>query len=148
MNRKVFVLILAGLCLWSAGGAQNPAGGKAQGQAPQPAYDLAAALAQRLSGELNVKTAVGQPVKAGAVTLIPIVMIDVSFGGGGMSVPGGKPPAQAPQPAGKARPSQPPQPALGAADGFFMSGEARPLGFVAVTKKGTRFIGVGRTPGK
>jgi hypothetical protein len=54
------------------------------------------------------------------------MMIDVSFGGGGMA---------------------PQTPAIGA-DGFFMSGEARPLGFVAIGKKGTRFISVVKTPAK
>ena len=29
-----------------------------------------------------------------------------------------------------------------------MSGEARPLGFVAIGKKGTRFISVAKTPAK
>jgi hypothetical protein len=63
------------------------------------------------------------------------MMIDVSFGGGGMTVPGA-PAAAAPQP-----------PAMGV-NGFFMSGEARPLGFVAISKKETRFISVAKTPVK
>jgi len=41
----------------------------------------------------------------------------------------------------------PQNPATGV-EGFFMSGEARPLGFVAVTKKGTRFISVGKMAAK
>ncbi|MGD0783830.1 MAG: hypothetical protein ABSA30_13325, partial [Candidatus Aminicenantales bacterium] len=88
----------------------------------QPANELADALAQRLGNDLHVKTVVGEPIKVGSVTLIPILMIEVGFGGGGAPGAG--------------------------VDGFFMSGEARPLGFVAITKKGTRFIGVGRTPAK
>jgi uncharacterized spore protein YtfJ len=82
-----------------------------------------------------VKTVVGEPVKVGSLTLIPIMMIDVSFGGGGMAAPG-SPAAAAPQ-----------SPAMGV-DGFFMSGEARPLGFVVIGKKGNRFISVGKTPAK
>ncbi len=82
-----------------------------------------------------MKTVVGEPVKVGSVTLIPIMMIDVSFGGGGMAAPGG-PAAAAPQ-----------KPAMGV-DGFYMSGEARVLGFVAISKKGTRFISVSKTPAK
>jgi uncharacterized spore protein YtfJ len=102
---------------------------KPQAAAVQPAAELANALAQRLSGELHVKTVVGEPLKVGSVTLIPIMMIDVNFGGVGMAAPG-SPTATASQ-----------NPATGA-DGFFMSGEARPLGFVAITRKGTRFISV------
>jgi hypothetical protein len=41
----------------------------------------------------------------------------------------------------------PQNPAMGV-NGFFMSGEARPLGFVAISKKGTRFISVAKTPVK
>jgi hypothetical protein len=63
------------------------------------------------------------------------MMIDVSFGGGGMAGSG--------SPAAAAPPSPPP-----GVDGFYMSGEARPLGFVAIGKKGTRFISVGKTPAK
>jgi len=33
-------------------------------------------------------------------------------------------------------------------DGFLMSGEVRPLGFVAVTKTKTRFISAGTPPAK
>jgi len=114
---------------------QNPPANKPQAPAVQPANELANALAQRLASELHVKTVVGEPVKIGSLTLIPIMMIDVSFGGGGMAAPA-TPAAAAPQspPAG--------------VDGFFMSGEARPLGFVAIGKKGTRFISVGKTPAK
>ena len=87
--------------------------------AVQPGGNLADELAQRLSRQLHAKTIVGEPIKAGTVTLIPILMVDINFGGG----------------AG-------PAPAAGApgVDGFLMSGEARPLGFVAITRNGTRFI--------
>lgn len=107
MRRTVLILIAAGLALGSLAGGETPA--------IQPANELADAMAQRLSKELHVKTVVGEPVKVGTVTLIPIMMIDVSFGGAGM-------------------------PASAGADGFYMSGEARPMGFVAITKTGTRFI--------
>ncbi len=135
MNRKILVVIAAGLILGSLAVGQNPPEKKPQAPAIQPANELADALAQRLSNDLHVKTIVGEPVKVGSVTLIPIMMLDVSFGGGGMAAPT-TPAATAPQ-----------NQAFGA-DGFFMSGEARPLGFVAVTKKGTRFISVGKTPAK
>jgi uncharacterized spore protein YtfJ len=108
---------------------------KPQAAAVQPAKELADALAQRLSNDLHVKTVVGEPVKVGSVTLIPIMMIDVNFGGLGMAAPG--------SPAAAA--AQNPAPGV---DGFFMSGEARPLGFVVIGKKGTRFISVVKTPAK
>jgi uncharacterized spore protein YtfJ len=126
LNRKMLLFIAAGLLLGSLALGQNPPEKKPQAPALQPAHELADALAQRLSNDLHVKTVVGEPLKVGSVTLIPIMMIDVSFGGGGMA---------------------PQTPAIGA-DGFFMSGEARPLGFVAIGKKGTRFISVVKTPAK
>ena len=65
-------------------------------------------------------------VTAGSVTLIPILMIDINFGGAGLVSPGG-PSTAVPKAAA-------PQAPLAGADGFLMSGEARPLGFVVVTK--------------
>ena len=93
----------------------------------QPAGDLANALAQRLSDQLHAKTVVGEPVKAGSVTLIPILKVEVNFAGGSVPASSAKAPGF---------------------DGFLMSGEAQPLGFVAITSKGTRFIPVGKTPAK
>jgi uncharacterized spore protein YtfJ len=84
-------------------------------------------MAKRLNDSLQVKTVIGEPMKVGKVTLLPIMMIDIGFGGGG----GGAP--QAPEMGGK---------------GFYMSGEARPLGFVVVTKAGTKFVSVGKIPKK
>jgi uncharacterized spore protein YtfJ len=106
--------------------AQKPAE-KTSSPAVSPGGDLADELAQRLSQELHVKTARGEPVKAGAVTLIPILMIDVTFAGGAMPAPAVTAPGTV---------------------GFLMSGQARPLGFIAITKKGTRFISVAKTPAK
>jgi hypothetical protein len=125
MKHKVLVFALAAVTLLSLAGAQqNPPKPNPTAGAPQPAYQqLADELARRLASELSVKTVVGEPIKAGSVTLVPIMMLDVSFGGGGGSAPQ--------------------MPAMGGS-GFFMKGEARPLGFVAVGKKGTRFISVGR----
>jgi len=127
LNRKMVVVLAAALILGPLAVGQNQPKKEPPAPAAQPAGDLATAMAQRLSNDLHVKTVVGEPMKVGSVTLIPIMMIDVSFGGGGMAAPGG--------------------PAAGV-DGFFMSGEARPLGFVAITKKGTRFISVSKTPAK
>ena len=126
MIRKAIVAAGIGLMSASLAMAQKPAE-KTTAPAAQPAGELADELAQRLSKQLHVKTIVGEPIKAGTVTLIPILMVDVNFAGAGVA-------AQAP--------------GAPAPDGFLMSGEARPLGFVAITKKGTHFISAGQAPAK
>jgi uncharacterized spore protein YtfJ len=110
-------------------GAQAPVEKKAPpaGQAPLPMYQLADEMAKRLSTTLQVNTVVGEPMKVGKVTILPILMIDIGFGGGGGGMP------QNPEMGGK---------------GFYMSGDARPLGFVVVSKAGTKFISVGKIPRK
>lgn len=130
MKSRIFTLILVGLlfCGLSQSLAQSEKKLQpAQTKGPLPMYQLAEAMAQRLNSSLQVKTVVGEPMKVGRVTLIPIMMIDIGFGGGG----GGAP--QAPEMGGK---------------GFYMSGEARPLGFVVSTKAGTKFVSVGKIPKK
>jgi uncharacterized spore protein YtfJ len=134
LNRRTIAVIAAGLMLGSLAVAQTQPE-KKPAAAAEPASELASAMAQRLGNDLHLKTVVGEPIKVGSVTLIPIMMVEVSFGGAGVAAPQG-PAAGAPT-----------SPAAGV-DGFFMSGEARPLGFVAVTKKGTKFISVGKTPAK
>ena len=135
MSRMMIIVIAAGLVLGSLAAGQTQPEKKPQAAAVQPSSELANALAQRLSNDLHVKTVVGEPMKVGSLTLIPIMTIDVSFGGGAMAAHGSP---------GAAAPQSPPM----GADGFFMSGEARPLGFVAIGRKGTRFIGVAKTPAK
>jgi len=125
--RKAILGVGVGLVCCSLTMAQKPAGAAPAPAAVRPAGELAESLAQRLGKELHMKTAVGEAVKVGSVTLIPILMVDVNFAGAGV----------AGQPAGAPAP-----------DGFLMSGEARPLGFVAVTKKGTRFISAITAPAK
>lgn len=130
MKSKILTFLVVGLlfCALAQGQAQTEK--KLQStpaKAPLPMYQLAEAMAQRLNSSLQVKTVVGEPMKVGKVTLIPIMMIDIGFGGGG----GGAP--QAPDMGGK---------------GFYMSGEARPLGFVVATKAGTKFVSVGKIPRK
>jgi uncharacterized spore protein YtfJ len=145
MNRKP-VLMMAAATLMSGAFASGQSAPEDQ-PAPvvQPASELASSLAQRLGDELHVKTAVGEPVKVGSLTLIPIMRVDVSFGGVGLAAPGHPPAAVAPAAVPQA--AVPQSPGIGG-DGFFMSGEARPLGFVVVGTKGTRFISVVRTPAK
>jgi uncharacterized spore protein YtfJ len=127
MPRRISVFLAAGLLLSALAFGQTPPDKKSP-PAPKgslPADQLAEAMAQRLSNSLQVKTVVGEPKKVGNVTIIPILMLDLGFGGGGGGAPqnldqGGK--------------------------GFYMSGEIRPLGFVVVTKSGTKFLSVGKIP--
>jgi len=127
LSRKIASFLALGLLVFSAAFAQAPPEKKAPSpaRAPLPMDQLVEAMVQRLSNSLQVKTVVGDPIKAGKVTLVPIIMIDVGFGGGGAAVP------QNPDQGGK---------------GFYMSGEARPLGFIVITKSGTQFVSVGKVP--
>ena len=130
MKSKILTLLVIGLFFGALAQGQAQSEKKlqpTQAKAPLPMYQLAEAMAQRLNSSLQVKTVVGEPMKVGKVTLIPIMMIDVGFGGGGGGMPqnldmGGK--------------------------GFYMSGEARPLGFVVSSKAGTKFVSVGKIPRK
>lgn len=125
MYRKLFTIVAAGLMAGLLAVGQTPPEKKGAAGAPAspPANQLAEDMAKRLSDNLHIKTVVGDPVKIGSVTLIPILTMDISFGGGGIAAPGNS-------------------------GAFFMSGEARPVGFVAITRKGARFIGVGKLPEK
>ena len=100
---------------------------KPKGETISPVAMLTKGMTDRLSDSLNIKKVVGKPIKVGNVTIVPIIMIDVGFGGGG----GG--------PSG--------QPQMGA-HGFGFGGEARPLGFVVISKAGVKFIPVGKVPRK
>lgn len=129
MRERCYIALFLGLFLFTLAYAGTQAEKKPQAQpkTPLPMYQLADAMGQRLANNLQVKTIVGNPMKVGKITLIPIMMIDIGFGGGG----GGAP--QDPEMGGK---------------GFFMSGEARPIGFVVIGKEGTKFISVGKIPAK
>ena len=119
MIRKAILVAGLGLICGSLAMAQKPAERALAPAAVQAGGDLADGLAQRLSKELHAKTVVGEAIKVGSVTLIPILMVEVNFAGAG---------------------SQASKPGAPGIDGFLMSGEARPLGFVAITKTKTRFI--------
>jgi len=138
---RMFVLsIAASLALGAVALAQAP---EKQGPATtttSAASELADALTRRAAESLRVKTIVGKSVGVGSVTLIPILMIDANFGGAGLVSP-----ASASSGAPKTAAPQPPLPG---ADGFLMSGEARPLGFIVVSRQGTRFISAVPTPAK
>ena len=126
MKRAAILIVLAGLFCGLGASAQK-APEKTAAPAVQPAGDLASELAQRLGEQLHSKTVVGEPIKAGSVTLIPILMVDVNFAGGA---------------------AQPMAAKAAGIDGFLMSGESRPLGFVAITKKGTRFVSISSAAAK
>jgi len=137
---RVFVLTAAaGLALGTVALGQAPEQQEPAANPPPAMSELADVLARRVGEDLRVKAVVGKSVTVDAVTLIPILMIDINFGGAGLVSPGG-PPSAAPKAAAQAP--------LAGADGFLMSGEARPLGFVVVTRQGTRFISVAPTSAK
>ena len=69
---------------------------KAQPVQPPGTSDLVDGIAQRLSRDLNVRTVIGEPIKVGSVTLIPILMIDVKFGSAATKVPSGTAPHKVP----------------------------------------------------
>ena len=125
MAKKIIFSMMFFLLVGSLAMAQNAPQKKAQPVQPPGTSDLVDSLAQRLSHDLNVKTVIGEPIKVGSVTLIPILMIDVKFGSAANKA---------------ATEATAPQSAKSQANLFWMSGEARPLGFVAITGKGTRFI--------
>jgi uncharacterized spore protein YtfJ len=130
LKSKILAFLVMGILTAGLGQVRAQTEKKLQptaAKAPLPMFQLADEMAKRLTSGLQVKTIVGEPMKVGKVTLIPIMMIDIGFGGGG----GGAP--QAPEMGGK---------------GFYMSGEARPLGFVVASKSGTRFVSVGKIPKK
>jgi uncharacterized spore protein YtfJ len=118
---RLFFLALAVLLIFGISAAQEEP--KAKEVSVNPVVSFTKAMTDRLANNLDVEKAVGKPIKVGKVTIVPIVMIDVGFGGGG----GG------------------PQMV---AQGFGMGGEAKPLGFVVITKAGTKFIPVGKVPRK
>ncbi len=124
-NGKIVLVVAAVFLLSVMSFAQEKE--KPKGETVNPVTLLTKGMTDRLSDSLHVKKAIGKPVKVGNVTIIPIIMIDVGFGGGG----GG--------PAG--------QPQMGA-HGFGFGGEARPLGFVVISKAGVKFVPVGKIPRK
>jgi hypothetical protein len=129
LKGRIAVFFVTGLLLFSLAAAETPGQEKTQPQAKasNPVLMITEAMTNRLNNNLQVKNIVGEPMKVGQVTIIPILMIEIGFGGGG----GG--PTQGPQMGGR---------------GFYLSGEARPLGFVVISKAGTKFISAGKIPRK
>lgn len=94
---------------------------------PSPISEMTKGMTERLSTSIHVRNVVGDPVKVGKMTVIPIIMVEVGFGGGGGGAPGGLP--------------------MGGS-GFYISGNAKPAGFVIVSKAGVKFVPVGKIPRK
>ncbi len=100
---------------------------KAQEKAADLISTMTKGMTERLSTGLHVKNVVGDPVKVGKMTIIPIIMVEVGFGGGGGGAPGGQ---------------------MMGGSGFYISGNAKPIGFVIISKVGVKFISVGKIPRK
>ena len=133
MTKKIISSILFLLLIASLGMAQNAPQQKAKPVQSSSTSDFVDGMAQRLSHDLNVRTVIGEPIKVGSVTLIPILMLDINFGSAATKAPTGATAPKSPEPQ---------------ANLFYMSGEARPLGFVAITAKGTRFINLVQSDAK
>ncbi|MFB0565732.1 MAG: spore germination protein GerW family protein [Candidatus Aminicenantaceae bacterium] len=127
MRRKLFSALAVSLVIFLITQGLSLAQEKPKTKVKQenPVSMLTEGMTKQLTNSLHVKNVVGEPVKVGKVTIIPIIMIDIGFGGGGGG-PGGGP----------------------GGHGFGMSGEAKPLGFVIITKKETKFVSVGKVPRK
>ena len=97
-----------------------------QTQQQNPIIKLTQSMTERLIKNLHIKKIVGDPVKIGSTTIIPIIMLDIGYGGGGGGPAGGK--------------------QMGG--GFYLGGEAKPLGFIIITKSETKFICAGKAPRK
>jgi len=97
-----------------------------QPQQHNPIIKLTQSMTERLIKNLHIKKIVGDPVKVGSITIIPIIMLDIGYGGGGGGPAGGK--------------------QMGG--GFYLGGEAKPLGFIIITKSETKFVSAGKAPRK
>jgi len=129
LRAKWFIVLTMGLMLFSLAIGVSLAEEKAkvQGKQESSLSMLTKGMTTRLASNLHVKNIVGDPIKVGKVTIIPIIMIDIGFGGGGGGPSGSQ--------------------TMGGS-GFGMGGEVKPLGFIIISKKETRFVSVGKIPRK
>jgi uncharacterized spore protein YtfJ len=75
--------------------------------------------------DFHVQKVVGEPIRAGNVTIIPVMLVDVGFGGGAGGGTG---------------------PSFPVGSGFYLGGEAKPLGFIVISRSGTKFLSAGPAP--
>ena len=127
MREKFLLFSVMSLMLFSLSFAESPAEEKAQVPGQHPVSMFSKSMSSSLLGNIHVKNIVGEPIKVGKVTIIPVMLIDVGYGGGG----GGSIKGQGP---------------IGV--GFYLGGEAKPLGFIVITKDETKFISVAKVPRK
>jgi len=129
LKEKFLVFTVMSLMLFSLSFAASPAEEKPKAPAPaeHPVSMFTKSMSSSLLGNIHVKNIVGEPIKVGKVTIIPVMLIDVGYGGGG----GGSVKGQGP-----------------VGIGFGLSGEAKPLGFIVITKEETKFISVAKVPRK
>ena len=127
MREKFILFTGIGLMFFSLSLAVASAEEKPTVPAEHPVSVFTDSMSKSLLGNIHVKNIVGEPIKVGKVTIIPVMLIDVGYGGGG----GGS--FQGLSPVGV---------------GFGLSGEAKPLGFIVITKEETKFLSVGKVPRK
>ena len=96
------------------------------GSIENPILRMTQSMANLLFTNQHIKKIVGDPIKVGKVTIIPIMIIDIGYGGGQGGV------IENIQPGG----------------GFYCHGEAKPLGFVIISKSGSTFLSAGKAPRK
>ena len=89
MAKKIIPSIMFLLLVGSLAMAQNAPQQKTKPVPPPSTSELVDGMAQRLSRDLNVRTVIGEPIKVGSVTLIPILMVDLKFGSVATKVPSG-----------------------------------------------------------
>ncbi|MCK4337408.1 MAG: hypothetical protein KAX11_05660 [Candidatus Aminicenantes bacterium] len=131
MKKRVLSVFILSLFLLFLAGSSGFAGEQTEKTPPKKAVNLknpisamTQAMIDQLAKNLHVKNIVGDPVKVGSMTIIPIIMIDIGYGGG----EGG--------------------PEKMRSGGFYMGGEAKALGFVIITKKEVKFVSAGKAPRK
>lgn len=100
--------------------------GQKTGSTENPILRMTQSMANLLFTNLHIKKIVGDPIIVGKVTIIPIMIIDFGYGGGQGGV------IENIQPGG----------------GFYFHGEAKPLGFVIISKSGSTFLSAGKAPRK
>jgi len=134
MRKKWLLVLTMGFMLFSLASGSVATKEKAEQTKPKvqakqehPVSIITKLMTGVLTKKLHVKNIVGDPVKVGKVTLIPVIMMDIGYGGGGGGPQMGKEQG---------------------GSGFYMSGEAKPLGFIVITKAGAKFLSVGKIPRK
>ena len=91
-------------------------------------YGTIESLARSVQDSLTSKTIYGDPITAGAVTVVPVAKVAFGFGGGG----GG----------GSGPPTEDGAPNGGSGGGGGGGGGVEPIGFIEITESGSRWVPV------